>query len=450
MLAVVVSRADSASEHIADRLLDAAEWDERVDAARPDADGGGTYYRRDGLELRTFDDRHLDLERPAEAFSDPGPDVLVFASRHSGETGPLLTAHFTGNFGPADYGGDPGAFARACPAAQRRVLDELRARAPEGYDVGIECTHHGPTDVGAPSMFVELGSGEDEWADPAGARAVAAAILALGEADVAPDDPDGRQLVGLGGGHYAPRFERVLRETDWSVGHVASDWQLDAMGSPASNADVLRRAFEASAAEHAVVDGADADDLRTAVERLGRRVVSETWVRETDGTPLWLVESLESALSRVDDGLRLGEASDAVGGEDAFDVVSLPDELVDEALGVDADAARAAVAERTVAYETTESGTRPRGRAAVADPGDVDAVVDALAAVLAEKYESVERDGDAVVVREVTFDPEKARTLGVSEGPSFGRLASGEAVEVNGRRIPPEEVRTERTRRFPV
>ncbi len=468
MIAVVVSRADEASEHIGDRLLDAASWEEYADDARPDAEGGGTYYRRDGFELRTFDALHIELDRPAEAFSDADPDLLVFASRHSGETGPLLTAHFTGNFGPADYGGDPGAFARACPAAQKAVVAELAARAPDGYEVGIEGTHHGPTDVGVPSMFVELGSGEEEWRDPAGARAVAEAILALGDADVPADDPDGRHVVGFGGGHYAPRFERIVRGTDWTVGHVAPDWQLDAMGDPAANRDTLRRAFEASAAERAVVEDEDANgDLAAVVEDLSYRVVSETWVRETDGVPLSLVESLEADLSPIDEGLRTGADvpqaaegagdSDAVAAADAdtaaggaYEVVSLPDELVDAALGVDADAARTAVADRTVAYETTEGGTHPRGRAAVADAEAYDGVVDALASLLAEKYEAVERDGDAVVARETAFDPEKADTLGVPEGPAFGRLAAGEAVEVNGRRIPPEEVRTERTHRFPV
>ncbi|MFB6244166.1 MAG: D-aminoacyl-tRNA deacylase, partial [Halobaculum sp.] len=176
MLAVVVSRADSASEHVGRRLRELGSWTERTDDSRPDGEGGGTVYRSTDtpvtLELRTFDAFHLRLDHPEAAFSTE-PDALVFASRHSGDTGPLLTCHFTGNFGEAEYGGDDHAFAPAAPGLQRALVSAFDAYAPEGYEVGIECTHHGPTAVGVPSIFAELGSDESEWDDPEGARAVA-------------------------------------------------------------------------------------------------------------------------------------------------------------------------------------------------------------------------------------------------------------------------------------
>ena len=458
MIAIVVSRADHASEHIGEQLLELADWTEHEDGSRADGDGGGTVYRTgdDGtggpaFELRTFDKIHVELDGVDEAFDDP--DLVFFVSRHSGDTGPLLTAHFTGNFGGAKYGGEAASLARACPNVQKELVAAFETHAPDRYDVGIECTHHGPSEMGVPSLFVELGSGESQWADPEGARAVAASVLSVAgvDADLAGGD---RQLVGFGGGHYVPRPTRLVRETAWAVGHIAADWQLDELGDVEANRDVVAQVFEQSAASHAVVDG-DKPELETVVDELGYRVVSETWVREVDDRPLELVGELETALSTVDEGLRFGEASrgvDADGDDagDTFTVVDLPTGLLQDAQGTDAEATRAAVEANTVAFETVHTGSRAAGRAAVRDEAAYDALVEAVADVLREKYERVEREADAVVAHESAFDPEKAATLGVSEGPAFGKLAAGQPVEVGGREIPPEEVRTDKTHRFPV
>lgn len=456
MIGIVVSRADSASEHIGEQLLTIADWAEHEGQreGNAEADGGGTYYRREGFELREFEAMHLELERPADAFATD-PDLLVFVSRHAGDTGPLLTAHFTGNFGPAEYGGDPGTLSRACPGAQTAVLDALETHAPDDYQVGIECTHHGPTAVGAPSMFVELGSGEPQWADPDGARAVARAVLDL--AGVTADNWDAaaedgsehdrppRQLVGFGGGHYAPRFERIVSETPWAVGHIGSDWALDAMGSPAENRDVVRQAFERSNARYAVLEQ-DRPDLAAVIDDLGYRAVSETWVREVGDRPLDVVDELEASLSTVEEGLRFGERT--VDSADSVAVVDLPDELLGRVQGIDSDAARRAVAEHAVAFETEQGASRAAGRAAVRTPADREALIDALVRTLETAYDEVERRDDVVVARTLEFDPAKARTLGVPEGPKFGRLASGQAVEVDGDQIDPERVQSERVDRF--
>jgi len=86
VIAIVVSRADSASEHIGEHLLDLGDWERRDDPS-PDADGGGTYYRTDGFELREFDDLHIYLDDPAAAFGGgAGDETNDAASDDTDET----------------------------------------------------------------------------------------------------------------------------------------------------------------------------------------------------------------------------------------------------------------------------------------------------------------------------------------------------------------------------
>lgn len=461
MLGIVVSRADSASTHIAEHLLELTDWHESHDSARPDADGGGVVYHSDEIELRVFDELHIYLDGVADAFT-ADLDCLAFASRHAGDTGPLLSAHHTGNFGPAEYGGSERRLARAAPNAHKRVLEAFEEVQPPGYEVATECTHHGPTDLDVPSLFCELGSDELQWTDPEGARAVATAILAL--RDVEPNSE--RILAGFGGGHYANRFRRVVRDTDWAVGHVGAAWALNEMGAPERNRRTLERAMAQSGAHHALVDGRN-EGVKTVLRDLGYRIVSETWVRETSGISLDLVCALEDRLASVDDGLRFGDlaAEDGRDGDssrkerrdhgdssaestDRFTIASLPAALLDEAQGIDPEGTRATVASRTLAFDTTEGGTKVTGRVALADREAREEIVDALADVLSTKYDSVERNEEEVVARERAFDPGRARELGVPDGPAFGSLASGESVEVDDRRVAPDDVHTERERRF--
>jgi len=476
VIAIVVSRADGASAHIGERLLEVGDWETREDGSRPDADGGGTYYRTGGFELREFDELHIRLSDPAAAF-DCDPEFLAFVSRHSGETGELLTAHVTGNFGGAEYGGEPESLALAAPGSEKRVVEALARHAPDGYEVGIECTHHGPTDVAVPSLFVELGSDEPQWEDPEAARAVARAVLDLRGtgADLFDCDAEGigdgdtdagsrpRHVVGFGGGHYAPRFTRIVRETEWAVGHVGADWALADLGAPEANRDVIETAFDRSRAEHAVIDG-DRPELAAVVEDLGHRVVSETWVREVGDAPLPLVEHLEAEIGPVDEGLRFGAVEPRLAGEqrgdaeavgDAVRVRELPTDLLARAQGLDADAAREAVERVAVAFDTEQGGTRAVGSAAFATapetPGYAE-LVEGLAGVLETGYDAVEvaPDEGAVVASETAFDPALAAERGVPEGPAFGRLADGEAVAVDGETVEPEDVSRTRTDRFPI
>ena len=467
MLGIVVSRADEASIAIGEQLRELADWTRR----------GDDQYHTDGAQLRYFDELHIELDRPAAAFEDP--DLLAVASRHSGETGPLLTAHHTGNVGPAEYGGRPNELARAAPNVHSRVVAALDQHAPSAYDVGTEVTHHGPSRVGVPSLFVELGSGPAQWTDPEPARAVARAILALRGVD--PDRPDGseyRHVVGFGDGHYAPRIERVLAETDWAVGHVAADWALEAVSNEARPA-VIEAIFEQSRATRALVEG-DRPALTEQIEQLGYRVVGERFLRETTGVALKLAAAAEAQLCPVAAGLRFGAPAET--GTDLGVVCRLPDALLEEARGIDRAATVEALTDLAVAFETDQGGTRPTGLVALpaaevetetetgtgtgtdtgtgtetpgaqtlaagADPAVYEKLLKTLLGVLADRYETIDREGETAVAAKETFVPERARALGVSEGPAFGRLAAGETVTVDGEQIPPDAVHERDERRF--
>ncbi|MFW6384331.1 MAG: D-aminoacyl-tRNA deacylase [Halodesulfurarchaeum sp.] len=427
MIGIVVSRADEASTSIGTKLLELADWS-RIEEG---------VYRHGPFELREFDALHLELDGVAEAFEDPA--YIVVASKHSGETGPLLSAHFTGNFGAAEYGGSPRELVETAPGALKGVIRELAREPPAGYDVSMECTHHGPTDLGAPGLFVELGSGPEQWRDDEGARAVAAAILALEGVE-----PDGdRTVVAFGGNHYAPQPTRLLLETDVAVGHVAADWSIEELDDPEENRAVIEEMFARSRTDLAVLDG-EWPEIEAAIESLGHEIVSETWLRETSGVEPRIVEAVEDALGRIGEGVRLGTERTT-----APDRVELPRDLIDACAAVDPEATVEAVHDHAVAYRTAENGNR-LGDAALLPEDGYDAVVDALVAVLDTAYDVVEREAGTVVAEREEFDPALASERGVPEGPLFGQLAAGGSVTVDGETVTPEEVHIRKTSRFGV
>jgi D-aminoacyl-tRNA deacylase len=110
----------------------------------------------DSRQVMAFDKTMTDAVFP----SDLKPEVCLVASRHRSESGqPTLTAHVTGNFGSAELGGRERELAFA-PALYLReaVLRLMEYGAGSGYSVSLEVTHHGPTSLPFPVLFVEVGS----------------------------------------------------------------------------------------------------------------------------------------------------------------------------------------------------------------------------------------------------------------------------------------------------
>ena len=93
-------------------------------------------------------------------------DYIVVASRHWAASGrPSLTAHPTGNFGKAMYGGNPNELQTTAPNPMRNIYMKILDSPPEGFQVSLEATHHSPTEFDVPMFFVEIGSREEQWRD---------------------------------------------------------------------------------------------------------------------------------------------------------------------------------------------------------------------------------------------------------------------------------------------
>jgi D-aminoacyl-tRNA deacylase len=152
------------------------------------------------------------------------PEVVIFASRHRSEANePALTVHWTGNStGRADLGGNPKSLSLADPPRLRAALlalDLARDREKLNYTVTLEATHHGPTELGVPTLFVEVGSTEREWGDRVAGAVAAEAIWAAATKPV-----NGKVAVGFGGGHYCNKHCSAVRENGYAFSHIFSKY----------------------------------------------------------------------------------------------------------------------------------------------------------------------------------------------------------------------------------
>lgn len=157
----------------------------------------------------------------------PRASAFIFLSKHKSDSKiPTLTCHCTGNFGSNPYGGNPRELGISSPSLQKTYLRELTAArnlAPE-YEIVIEATHHGPTSLSKPVLFVELGSSESQWADSNAASLICKVVL-----EVIQRGPEKCKKVGigLGGTHYPGKFNDLLLESEFGLAAVASKHSLD-------------------------------------------------------------------------------------------------------------------------------------------------------------------------------------------------------------------------------
>ena len=153
-------------------------------------------------------------------------DGFVFLSKHAAESGVLaLTCHSTGNFDEAKFGGNNRQVAIPHPDLQKQYLKILKEHQIQfsEFDITIEATHHGPTDLKKPSIFIEIGTTEKQWTDVDLCNRIAQLVHQVFSNPI-PENP---VAICFGGTHYPSKFTKELLTGKHALGTVIPKHALD-------------------------------------------------------------------------------------------------------------------------------------------------------------------------------------------------------------------------------
>lgn len=228
-------------------------------------------YSNSSVDLLLVEQEALTLDWLDDKFS---PEYYVFLSRHRSESGiPTLTCHTTGNFSDSnEMGGKPRELAYVYPSLQKHYMQTLwneRTRIPD-YQLVIEATHHGPTSLAKPALFVEVGSSEKQWGDKNAVTTVCDAVINT----IKNLKKYSKVGIGLGGTHYPAKFTELLISSDFAIASVASKHSL-----PYVNRSMLDQMTSKSIEDvrYAFMDwkglGKEKDRLNELVKELGLEVI---------------------------------------------------------------------------------------------------------------------------------------------------------------------------------
>ena len=185
---------------------------------------GKPVYQKDSFLLFFFDGPIIE---PPDLDSYFNPQAYIFLSKHRAESGiASLTAHSTGNFSEkAEVGGRPREMGRVDPSLLKNYMISLSRRRDKvkGYEITIEATHHGPTSLQKPVLFVEIGAAEKNWGDERAASVVADALMeSLTERRIWE-----KVAIGFGGAHYPEKFNALLLEGEMALAFAVPKYALE-------------------------------------------------------------------------------------------------------------------------------------------------------------------------------------------------------------------------------
>ncbi len=239
MILMLASQNDLAAKNILGYLLSTYSFTE----FKKQSDFGNLYQLNE-MDLLEINQEIVtaDLTSIEHEFN---PKLIIVLSRHSAESGqPALLAHAQGNWTEQVLlGGCPETLSMTSATALKLVMEKIREQKEEyklnDFLCGLEVTHHGPF-TSTPMIFVEIGSSEKQWkqAEPAIAVGEAAMYTAKNWPKKYPS------VIGIGGSHYAPRFNKLIQCTDFAISHIVPKYALDTLNFAKMLNQAVEKTFE--------------------------------------------------------------------------------------------------------------------------------------------------------------------------------------------------------------
>jgi len=447
---IICSRQDPASQNIKNNLLKIKEW-KPLDFKCSDV---LNVYEYNNFRLVEIDSMHIYQDGLDIRLAECGFDshIMIFASKHRSNDGRhILTVHYTGNTKEAKFGGHPMELAVAAPKVMRMVFNNLKILTNnEKFEVSIESTHHGPSDLSIPSLFVEIGSSQTEWVNSTAGRIVADAILISCRF---PDNEDIPIAVGFGGNHYATRQNKLIEETTIAFGHIFPSYKLDEL-----NDQIIKQAFECSNADFAYFDrksmsAKQRERLYRIIEELGYEILRETDIREMDRIPWQIYKQFKKKVNEITPSGRMritNHIKDEIKNYHhtrkylTINLAAISHELLREAEKFDRNRIEAFLKGKKIVYVEHNDG-RLLNIIVGIDKKYADLVMKKLMNecinILKEHYDiRYVKDEGVLYLTGRKFSPDLAKKLGITSGPQFGALTRGETVTIDKKVISPEMV----------
>jgi D-aminoacyl-tRNA deacylase len=236
MILIVASRKDVAGMNIAQQLIRNYPFKQTKESTKNNPLYSGQIHNKN-VFLTLINRETTQTQNLPQNFQNL--DLIVFISRHcSSSSKATFSVHTPGNLHIAEMGGLPKKVSIAPARAMKNALKALayfRDGSGMDFDVSYECTHHGPS-LDIPTMFVELGSSQNQWCDKEAAEIVGhAAIIAISKFSLLEETA----VLGIGGTHYNSKFTNLALTSETIFGHIIPKYMIQYIDS-----EILRACVE--------------------------------------------------------------------------------------------------------------------------------------------------------------------------------------------------------------